>query len=74
MTYIKEEKVEYMKNRAMSELENLVAEQTASAEAAPLPSAAAATDEPEVCAKRQKKSLSSYFKKNNTMPNSPSAN
>ncbi len=63
MTYIKEEKVEYMKNRAMSELENLVAEQTASEEAAPLPSAAAATDEPEVCAKRQNKSLRSYFKK-----------
>ncbi len=46
-TYIREEKLEYMKNRAMSELENLMAEQTASAEAAPLPSAAAATDEPE---------------------------
>lgn len=64
-TYITEEKVEYIKTRAMSELENLVAEQTVSAEAAPLPSAA--TDEPEVCAKRQKKSLSSYLKNNNTM-------
>ncbi len=70
-TYIKEEKVEYMKNRAMSELENLVAEQAASAEAAPLPSPAAATDEPEVCAKRQKKSLSSYFKKTTQCQTAP---
>lgn len=65
-----------MKTRVMSELENLVAEQTASAEAATLPSAGASKDDPEVCAKRQRKSLSSYFKKktHNTMPNSPTVN
>ena len=47
-----------MKAKAAAELESLVAE-----EAASLPSAAAARDEPEVPAKKQKKSLSSYFKK-----------
>ena len=57
-TYIKEERVDYMKAKAAAELESLVAE-----EAASLPSAAAAKDEPEVPAKKQKKSLSSYFKK-----------
>ena len=57
-TYIKEERVDYMKAKAAAELESLVAE-----EAASLPSAAAARDEPEVPAKKQKKSLSSYFKK-----------
>jgi hypothetical protein len=56
--YIKEERVDYMKAKAAAELESLVAE-----EAASLPSAAAARDEPEVPAKKQKKSLSSYFKK-----------
>eukprot|EP00064_Thunnus_orientalis_P000670 superscaffoldBa00000037_g671 len=60
--YIKDEWVDYMKARATAELESLVAKQAASTEAAPLPSASAATDEPEVPAKRQKKSLSSYFK------------
>ncbi|CAL8253658.1 unnamed protein product [Boreogadus saida] len=40
-------------------------------EAASLPSAAAARDEPEVPAKKQKKSLSSYFKKA-AKPNGPS--
>lgn len=65
-TYIKEEKVANIKTRVMSELENLVAEQTASAEAATLPSAGASKDDPEVCAKRQRKSLSSYFKKTTT--------
>ena len=56
--YIKEERVDYMKAKAAAELESLVAE-----EAASLPSAAAARDESEVPAKRQKKSLSSYYKK-----------
>lgn len=56
MTHIKEEKVEYsaMKTRAMSELEDLVAEQM---------EAVAATDEHEICAKRHKKSLTSFLKK-----------
>lgn len=62
-TFIKEERVDYMKARATAELESLVAEQTASAEVAPLPSAEVARDEPDVPAKRQKKTLSSYFKK-----------
>lgn len=64
-TYIKDERVDHMKARAIAELESLVVEQATSAEAAALPStsAAAAADEPEVPAKRQKKkSLSSYFK------------
>ena len=65
-TYIKEERVDYMKAKAAAELESLVAE-----EAASLPSAAAARDEPEVPAKKQKKSLSSYFKKA-AKPNGPS--
>ncbi|KAL3972557.1 cathepsin X [Sarotherodon galilaeus] len=70
-TYIKEEKVANMKTRVMSELENLVVEQTASAEAALLPSAGASKDDPEVCAKRQRKSLSSYFKKTTQCQTAP---
>lgn len=65
-TYIKQERVDYIKTRAAAELQKLVAEQ-AEPEAVPLPSAATARDqdeaEPEeVPAKKKKKSLSSYFK------------
>ncbi|KAK0141639.1 Zinc finger BED domain-containing protein 1 [Merluccius polli] len=63
-TYIKQERVDYIKTRAAAQLQKLVAEQ-AEPEAAPLPSAATARDqdEPEeVPAKKKKKSLSSYFK------------
>ncbi|XP_078017006.1 E3 SUMO-protein ligase ZBED1-like [Epinephelus lanceolatus] len=60
-TYIKQERVDYMKTRPAAELQRLVAEEAA---AAPLPPATAVRDEDEpeeVPAK--KKSLSSYFKK-----------
>lgn len=43
-TYIKQERVDYMKTRAAAELQRLVAEEV---EAAPLPPATAARDEDE---------------------------
>lgn len=69
-TYIKEERVDFMKTRAAAELESLVAEreraQAAPAVTIPPPAAAAAAgDEPGLppAKKKAKKSLSSYFKK-----------
>jgi len=58
-TYIEAERVNYMKDKAAAEMENLGAEQRMSAEGASLPPAEAPEEIP---AKKKKKSLGSFFK------------
>jgi len=58
-TYIEAERVNYMKDKAAAEMENLGAEQRMSAEGVSLPPAEAPEEIP---AKKKKKSLGSFFK------------
>lgn len=62
-TYIKQERVDYIKTRAAAELQKLVAEQTEAVPlSAPSVTAVGQDEQEEVPAKKKKKSLSSYFK------------
>ncbi|XDV51029.1 hypothetical protein PO909_019985 [Leuciscus waleckii] len=62
-TYIKQERVDYIKTRAAAELQKLVAEQTKAVPlSAPSVTAVGQDEQEEVPAKKKKKSLSSYFK------------
>jgi len=62
-TYIKQERVDYIKTRAAAELQKLVAEQTEAVRlSAPSVTAIGQDEQEEVPAKKKKKSLSSYFK------------
>lgn len=62
-TYIKQERVGYIKTRAAAELQKLVAEQTEAVPlSAPSVTAVGQDEQEEVPAKKKKKSLSSYFK------------
>ncbi|KAK0153618.1 Zinc finger BED domain-containing protein 1 [Merluccius polli] len=61
ITYIKPEKVDYIKTKTAAEIESLVAEQEMSAGGDSIPPAEAATEVPENPAKK-KRSLGSFFK------------
>lgn len=61
MTYMKAERVDYIKSKAAAEMESLVAEQAKSAEGISIPPADAVTDKPE-SPPAKRRNLGSFLK------------